>query len=86
MPEHVEPGAPPAVVELALGEDSEQRRLPDVETSEHRHPEVDVLLVVGYLEGRGNKASMKHEACRGAIAQLVERPSKVPRVGATLLT
>ena len=26
-----------------------------------------------------------HLGCRGRIAQLVERPSKVPQVGATLL-
>ena len=49
MPEHVEPSTASSVVEFSLSEDSEQRRLADVETSEDWHAKVDVLLIVRNL-------------------------------------
>ncbi len=49
MPEHVESGTASSVVEFSLSEDSEQRRLADVETSEDWNAKVDVLLIVRNL-------------------------------------
>lgn len=49
MPEHVQPCTAAAIVEVSLGQDTQQGRLANVETAEYGDSEIDVLLVIGDL-------------------------------------
>ena len=53
VPQHVQSGAAPAVVQLAVREHAEQGGLADVGVTQHGQTKVDGVTVVRYLAGGG---------------------------------